>query len=89
LAPPTRPDAAAIALALRQFICTDLLGRSSYALRDDEPLVTGGLVDSFSLARVGVFAEQAFDVQLADGDLTVEHMDTLRAMVETILKARG
>ncbi len=69
---------------LRDFICRELLNNPTYPLKDDEPLITGGLMDSFSLAQVGVFAEQAFNVYLPDTDLTVENMDTLGQMVEQI-----
>ena len=82
-------DPAEIKRRLREFICTDLLGRPDYPLDDREPLITGGLIDSFSLARVGAFAEQAFQADVADADLTAENMDTVDAMVRTILKARG
>lgn len=85
--PAIPSEAAAIASRLREFICTELLGRPGYPLSDEEPLITGGLIDSFSLARIGVFVEEAFHVDLADGDLTVARMDTLAAMVESILKA--
>ena len=42
---------------LRTFICKELLHRPSYPLEDDEPLVTGGLIDSFALARIALFTE--------------------------------
>ncbi len=69
---------------LEEFICGELLNNPHYPLADDEPLITGGLIDSFSLAQVGVFAEQAFGVYIPDTDLTVEKMNTLRQMVARI-----
>jgi acyl carrier protein len=73
---------------LRDFVRAELLRRPGYPLADDEPLVTGGFIDSFSLARVGVFVEDAFGVYLPDTDLTVANMDTIDRMVACILKAR-
>ncbi len=73
---------------LRDFICQELLNNPTYPLADQEPLITGGLMDSFSLAQVGVFVEQAFGVYLPDTDLTVEKMNTLGQMVQQIV-ARG
>lgn len=70
---------------LRDFIRTDLLRRSDYELQDDEPLITGGLIDSFSLAQIGVFIEDAFGVYIPDTDLTVAKMDTLNQMVTRVL----
>jgi acyl carrier protein len=70
---------------LREFIVNELLRNPGYELGDDEPLITGGLMDSFSLAQIGVFAETAFNVYIPDTDLTVDNMDTLAQMVDRIL----
>lgn len=69
---------------LSNFICSELLGRPDYPLADDEPLITGGLIDSFSLAQIGVFIEDAFGVYIPDTDLTVDNMDTVRQMLVRI-----
>jgi len=69
---------------LRSFICTELLRDPAYPLGDDEPLISGGLIDSFSIAYVAVFIENAFGVYIPDVDLTVENMDTLRQIAEMI-----
>ncbi len=73
---------------LRDFVRGELLRKPDYQLADDEPLVTGGLIDSFALAQVGVFVEGAFGVYLPDTDLNVANMDTISRMVTCILKAR-
>ena len=71
---------------LRQFILTDLIRDPSFPLADDEGIITNGLIDSFALAQIGVFAEQAFGVYIPDPDLTVAKMDTLNQMVARILR---
>lgn len=71
---------------LRSFICTELLNNPDYALKDDEPIITSGLMDSFSLAQIGVFAEIEFNVYIPDTDLTVDAMDTLEQMAGRIAK---
>jgi acyl carrier protein len=55
-----------------------------YPLQDDEPLITGGLVDSFSLVELALFIEQQFGVPFADSELTAENMDTLNKIVANI-----
>jgi acyl carrier protein len=70
---------------LKEFICRELLGKAAYQIEDQEPLITGGLIDSFSLAQIGVFIEDAFDVYIPDTDLTVANMDTLDQMVTRIM----
>src|SRR5262245_11321637 len=73
---------------LRDYVRGELLGKSDYPLGDDEPLITGGLIDSFSLAQVGVFVEETFKIYLPDTDLTVANMDTINRMVACIVKAQ-
>ena len=71
---------------LREFIRTQLLQDPNYPLRDDEPLISSGLIDSFSLAQVGVFVEMTFNIYIPDTDLTVDAMDTINKMAERIAK---
>jgi len=71
---------------LRVFICTELLRHASYPLDDDEPLMTGGLIDSFCVAYLGVFIENEFQVYIPDVDLTVENMDTVRLIAAQVLE---
>lgn len=71
---------------LRAFILTELIRDPNYPLRDDEGIISGGLIDSFALAEIGVFAEQQFDVYIPDPDLTVAKMNTFDQMVARILR---
>lgn len=80
-------DAEAVKDQLRPFLCRELIRNPSYPLRDDEPLVTGGLIDSFSIAQVGVFVEKSLGVFVPDTDLTVENMDSLDRIAATIVAA--
>lgn len=72
---------------LREFILTELVRDPSFTLSDDDGIISSGLIDSFALAQIGVFAEQAFGVYIPDPDLTVAKMDTLNQMVARV--ARG
>ena len=79
-------DMAEVNNKLRTFICTELLNDPDYPLRDDEPIITSGMIDSFSLAQIGVFAEIQFQVYIPDAELTVDAMDTLNQIAERIEK---
>lgn len=69
---------------LRSYICQELLRNPTYPLLDDEPLITGGLIDSFALVQLAVFIEDTFEVYIPDTDFTVENMDTLIRMANRI-----
>jgi len=69
---------------LKKYICIEILKNRDYPLQDDEPLVTGGLIDSFSLVHIAVFIENEIGVQIPDTDLTIETMDTINDMTARI-----
>ncbi len=72
---------------VRQFITNDLIRDEAYDLQDDEGIISGGLMDSFALAELGVFIEQTFDVYIPDPELTVARMDTLNQIVDRVYRA--
>ncbi len=78
-------DEATVRTAIRTYITRELIRDESYELGDDEPIISGGLMDSFSLAELGVFVEDEFDVYIPDPDLTVARMDTLNQMVARVM----
>ena len=69
---------------VRQFITRELIRDTSYDLQADEGIITGGLMDSFALAELGVFIEDKFGVYIPDPDLTVGKMNTLDQIVARI-----
>ena len=71
---------------VREFTLRELLKNPSYNLREDEPLFSSGLIDSFAMAQVGVFIEVTFDLYIPDPDLTVENMDTVGQISDRILQ---
>lgn len=71
---------------LRSYIARELIRDESYVLRDDEGIITGGLMDSFALAEFAVYVESEFNVYIPDPDLTVAKMDTLDQMVARVMR---
>jgi acyl carrier protein len=71
---------------IRSYICRELIRDESYPLSNTEGIITGGLMDSFSLAELAVYCEQAFNVFIPDPDLTVAKMDTLDQIVARVLR---
>ncbi len=70
---------------LRNYIVKELIRDLEYELKDDEGIITGGLMDSFALAELSVYIEGEFDVYIPDPELTVAQMDTLDAMVSRVM----
>jgi acyl carrier protein len=72
---------------LRQFITSEIMNDPDYQLADDEPLITGGLIDSFSLVNVQLFIEEKFGVLIPDINMTVETANTLNDIVKLITQS--
>lgn len=69
---------------LAKFIAEKIMKQPKRELKPDQPLISSGLIDSFSLVDVGLFIEDEFAVRIDDSDLTVELMDTLVLMAEAV-----
>ena len=74
---------------LKKFICNEIMNDADYPLKFDDPLITSGLIDSFSLAQVGVFVESEFPMYIPDPELTVDNMNTIDAMAARIKEKMG
>jgi acyl carrier protein len=74
---------------LRAFITRDLIRDAGYALRDDEGIISSGLMDSFALAELGVWVEKTYNVYIPDPDLTVAKMDTLDQITARVMRDLG
>jgi len=70
---------------LRVFILKDILNRPDYPLAEDEPLITGGLIDSHALVRIAVFVENEMGIYIPDTDLSADKVDTLRQIVDRVM----
>jgi acyl carrier protein len=69
---------------LKAFICAEVIGDPDYRLGDDEPLISGGLIDSFALAHIAVFIEETFRVYIPDVELTGEDFDTVEQIATRV-----
>ncbi len=59
-------------------------------LRLDTPLITGGIVDSFSMVSLKRFLERKYQVKIPDADATPEAFNTVEsiaALVERFVTA--
>ena len=79
-------DESALRENLRRYIARNLIRDESYVIADDEGIITGGLMDSFSLAELAVYVEKEYGVYIPDTDLTVAKMDTFNQIVARVLK---
>ena len=69
---------------LKEYIATQILRQPNAIIKDDDPLITSGLVDSFHLVDLSLFIETQFGVQIDDTELTADTFDTLDELVAFI-----
>ena len=55
----------------------------------DTPLISSGIVDSFSMVSLKVFLEKKYNIKLPDSEATPEAFDTVNAICELVKKHLG
>ena len=73
-----------IRTALRAYLTQEVLHDPDYPLTDDEPLISSGLIDSFSLVDIALWAENTVGVRIEDNELTADNFDTLAQLADHI-----
>jgi len=71
-------------IKLSKFLAADILKQSNRAISPDEPLLSSGLIDSFSLMDVALFVEDNFGVRIEDTELNAGTFDNLTQLASLI-----
>lgn len=70
---------------LGEYIRIEIMRQPDRTIAADEALITGGLIDSFSLVDLAVFIEEKFGVRIDDTELNAATFDTLDQLSKLIL----
>ncbi len=73
-----------IADLLSTKIADKILKQPGRVISMDEPLISSGLIDSFSLVDLAIIVEDEFGVRIDDSELNADTFDTLDALVKLI-----
>jgi acyl carrier protein len=73
---------------LAQFIAAQILKQPKRVINPGELLISGGLIDSFSLVDLALFVEDSFGVHIDDTELNAETFDTLEQLT-TLIEQRS
>ncbi len=55
-------------------------------ITETTPLISGGIVDSFSMVSLKRFLERKYNIRIPDTDATPEAFDTVNSIAELVLK---
>ncbi len=58
-------------------------------LDENTPLISSGIVDSFSMVSLKRFLEKKFSISLPDEDATPEAFDTVNKIIEVVNKHKA
>lgn len=72
---------------LSTFIVSDILKQPKRVISPDEPLISSGLIDSFSLMDIALFVEDNFGVRIEDTELNADNFDNL-AQLASLIESR-
>jgi acyl carrier protein len=70
--------------ALADYITAKILKQPNRKLSETEPLISGGLIDSFHLVDLAMFVEDRFGVRIDDTELNAATFDSLAQLAELI-----
>jgi len=74
---------------IARYIAGQILKDSTRVVTKDEPLVSSGLIDSFSLVDLALYVEDTFGVRIEDTELTSVVFDTVEQLAELISRRRA
>jgi acyl carrier protein len=72
---------------LEQYIVTKILKQPNRRISPDEPLISSGLIDSFSLMDLALFVEDTYGVRIEDTELNADKFDSLNQLA-TLIESR-
>ena len=72
---------------LENFIATQILKQPNRKIAAEEPLLSSGLIDSFSLMDLALYVEDTFGVRIEDTELNANTFDTLNQL-SALIKSR-
>ena len=74
---------------LGQYVAAKVLKQPKRVIRADEPLISSGLIDSFSLVDLALYVEDQFGVHLDDSELNAATFDTLDQLADLIQRRQA
>jgi acyl carrier protein len=78
-----------ITQALADYIAAEILKQPNRTVTETEPLISGGLIDSFHLVDLALFVEDKFGVRIDDSELNASTFDTLAQLAELIRQRKA
>lgn len=73
----------------RQFILKRFPLASKRGLRDEDPILRNGIMDSLGVLELVAFLEETFDIRIDDDDLTPENFESIDHVAAFVTSKRA
>ena len=71
--------------AIRDYVIDEYLeDDDDREVENDSPLITGGIVDSFSMVSLKRFLERKYDISIPDADASPEAFDNVNSIADLV-----
>jgi len=71
---------------IAQYLKNEILQQPDRDIDPEEPLLSSGIIDSFSLVDIALFVEDTFHVHVDDTDLNASTFDSLNELADLIIE---
>ena len=71
---------------VKEYVIEEYLEDDEEELNYDSPLISSGIVDSFSMVSLKRFLETKYSISLPDNEATPEAFDTINSIAELVEK---
>jgi acyl carrier protein len=69
-----------------EFIRDEYVEDEATEINADTPLISSGLVDSFSMVSMKMFLEDEYQIKMTDEEASTEAFDTVKSIMELVQK---
>jgi acyl carrier protein len=85
--PDRRNDMDDLERVVRDYIVKEYLEEGDdRQITEDTPLITGGIVDSFSMVSLKRFLERKYSIQIPDAEATPQAFDTVDSIAKLVTR---
>jgi acyl carrier protein len=75
---------------IREYVVKEYLDEGDdREVADDTPLISGGIVDSFSMVSLKRFLERKYDIRIPDAEATPAAFDTVNSIAQLVERVRS
>lgn len=74
---------------LAKHIAIEFLKQPNRVIRETDPIISSGLIDSFNLVDLALFVEDKFGVRIEDTELNAQTFDTVAQLADLIRQRQG